>query len=219
MRGIKATPFTLTTISTPVSGWDSVEHAYMEKLTLPSTSLTIPNLYELITFNVGPDRNFEINRRAHVGESSAPGSNYFSGSIKSYDSLTGDLTLQTLEKAGSGTYSSWVIYESWYLEESIGTLYPEVEPESITTTFTLSDTTINGDIEVLYENRAVTATNGVFSDTFDRNAAHIYRYPAGEIPDPPSPQTKGNASIGATGKATVTNTGSFQVGGSIISYE
>lgn len=62
----------------------------------------------------------------------------------------------------------------------VGTLslYTGVEPASIETTFTLSDSSVNGPVEVVDEDRTVTATNGVFVDTFSKNAVHIYRYPA-----------------------------------------
>ena len=63
-------------------------------------------------------------------------------------------------------------------DEEAGLLYTGVEPTSITTTFTLSDGSINGDVEVYGEGRTVTATNGVFTDTFSKDDVNLYRYPA-----------------------------------------
>lgn len=57
-----------------------------------------------------------------------------------------------------------------------GALYTIEEPATINVSFQL-DEAINGTATVDEENRSVTVSNGTFSDTFARNAVHIYIIP------------------------------------------
>lgn len=56
-----------------------------------------------------------------------------------------------------------------------GSLYAGIEPEEITANFEINGFSGTCTIEVIDENRTVTMTNGCFSDTYERNAVHIYR--------------------------------------------
>lgn len=57
-----------------------------------------------------------------------------------------------------------------------GSLYTVVEPATINVNFWL-DTAVSGQAEVVDEARSVTVVGGAFSDTFARNAVHIYKIP------------------------------------------
>jgi hypothetical protein len=53
--------------------------------------------------------------------------------------------------------------------------YQGIEPGSITVNFMVSGLSGSAVAEVMDENRTVSITNGQFTDTFDKNAVHIYR--------------------------------------------
>jgi len=53
--------------------------------------------------------------------------------------------------------------------------YRGVEPESITVNFTITGLTGNALAEVVDEGRKVSVINGQFTDTFAKNAVHIYK--------------------------------------------
>lgn len=63
-----------------------------------------------------------------------------------------------------------------------GAKYLGVEPESITVNLTVSGLTGNLVAEVVDEGRQVSLNNGKFSDTYARNAVHIYKIPLGTNP-------------------------------------
>jgi hypothetical protein len=53
--------------------------------------------------------------------------------------------------------------------------YQGIEPESITVNFTISGLTGNTVAEAMDEGRKVSLNNGQFTDTFVKNAVHIYK--------------------------------------------
>jgi hypothetical protein len=56
-----------------------------------------------------------------------------------------------------------------------GAAYQGIEPVSITVNFIVSGLSDPAVAEVMDESRTVSVTNGQFTDTFDKNAVHIYR--------------------------------------------
>jgi hypothetical protein len=65
-----------------------------------------------------------------------------------------------------------------------GAKYQGVEPESITPTFTVSGLTGTATATVYGKSRNVSVTNGVFTDTFNQNAVHIYKIVTLRPPSP-----------------------------------
>jgi hypothetical protein len=64
-----------------------------------------------------------------------------------------------------------------------GAKYTGVEPDSIITNFTISGLTGTNTVEVVDENRFLNSVNGQFTDTFDKNAVHIYKIGSGVAAD------------------------------------
>ena len=56
-----------------------------------------------------------------------------------------------------------------------GAAYQGIEPGSITVNFIVSGLSGPAAAEVMDESRTISVTNGQFTDTFDKNAVHIYR--------------------------------------------
>ncbi len=91
-----------------------------------------------------------------------------------------------------------------------GSLFTGEEPETITTTFTCSDTGVNGEVGVLemddsgnHGYHTVTATNGVFQDTLPTYAVRLYTFPAQGGGSP----SAAKSNIGSTGKTQISDTG------------
>ena len=80
----------------------------------------------------------------------------------------------------------------------IGSLYLGVEPTSISTTFTLSNPPSATTAEVVDESRSVTIVSGAFTDTFARNAVHIYKISAADTTAPTVPTNLAGIAASAT---------------------
>lgn len=76
-----------------------------------------------------------------------------------------------------------------------GAKYTGVEPTSITTNFTISGLTGNILAEVVDEGRTVSITNGQFTDTFNKDAVHIYRIASDVTADVTSPASPTGLSV------------------------
>ncbi len=69
-----------------------------------------------------------------------------------------------------------------------GSKYTGVEPDSITATFNISNITQSANAQVYDENRNLTVSNsGQFTDTFEKNAVHIYVIDPNEPADTTAP--------------------------------
>ena len=62
--------------------------------------------------------------------------------------------------------------------------YQGVEPKSITVNFTVSGLAGNAMAQVIDEGRAILVRDGMFTDTFAKNAVHIYKISVPKLGNP-----------------------------------
>lgn len=183
-------PFGMTTIETPTEGWTSVENAYGNRVDLTETSFTIPSSYpssSTYTINIGAGLDWPANSddltkgydpyRIRLGRNDSAATrltHYMYGNYVSYNSGTGVLTFIMTSYGQSGTYTNWRCDIEWYNQVVGATRYTGEEPSSIDATFTISGLSGNTTIDVIDESRQLTAVDGVFTDSFAKNAVHLY---------------------------------------------
>lgn len=115
--------------------------------------------------------------------------------------------VETMLREKDGVSYIWAVRvtEPPPIPEDPALKYLGEEPETITTTFTCSNSDITGEVGVLEMTagadgyHTVTATNGVFTDTLPENAVRLYTFPAQGGGDP----VAAKATIGASGGGAV----------------
>jgi hypothetical protein len=90
------------------------------------------------------------------------------------------LNTQSVANGVATTSGNSAVFVDTMLKRSAGSTYVfavGMRPGTTTATFTLRGFTGRSNVEVVGENRSLSATDGVFTDTFTSHAVHIYRTP------------------------------------------